>query len=160
MSFFDGIKPESNYESSSMAEPIPANTNCIALIENAAWNEYQGVYKIEITWQIVAPSNHKGRKIFQKLDVKNSDKAKKEKALKMLAAIDMNAGGHLFAAGKSPTDTDLLKALANKIMQIKLQVWEIDGKKGNWVCAVSEKNGDPPASQPVVSIDTNNDIPF
>ena len=57
----------------------------------------------------------------------------------MLAAIDANCGGKLMASGEEPTDTSLAKALLNKPMHIKVMVWEMDDRKGNWVSAVAPK---------------------
>src|SRR5690606_38171870 len=94
------------------------------------------------------------RVVFQKLWVKDpepnalkkgAEKAdqKRDKALRMLAAIDANAGGKLARKGTEPSDDELMLALANKPMVITVKTWEMDtkdGKKeGNWVAAVSPK---------------------
>lgn len=135
-------------------EPIPANTTLPALIDEAAWEEYQGNRFIKLRWTVY-DGQHKNRKIFQKLHV--DDSAKRDRAMSMLAAIDLNCGGKLMALGREPDTTDLMSALTNKPMHIKVDVWETDdGKRGNWVCAVSAAKK-PEAPKPAAPED---DIPF
>lgn len=135
-------------------EPIPSDTNCIAFIDEAKWDQTRdGQEFISLRWSVVAPADYKNRKIFQKLWVtdadpraKDADK-KRDKAKRMLAAIDTNAGGKLLTKGGKPTDESLTICLTNKPMQIKCMVWEITnettGEKssGNWIAAVSPKTG-------------------
>lgn len=127
---------------------IPDKTNCLALLHSAAWKDDQkGNSYINIRWDVMQHEAFKGTVIFQKLWVEDddpnaSDPAKKrDKALRMLAAIDANAGGKLARKGKKPTDDDLAVALTNKQMMIKVMLWEIDGKEGNWIAAVGPKGG-------------------
>lgn len=171
MSFWATVEKTENLGSFESAggnfEPIPANTQVLAAPEEAKWDEYQGNRYISIKWQVLGPKAFANRKIFQKLQVE--DPKKKEKALRMLAAIDANAGGKLMASGKEPTDDMLNKALCNKPMHLLLQVWEIDDKKGNWVSAVSPRGNAQPAAEahkPTVKAeepqvdDIDSDIPF
>ena len=58
----------------------------------------------------------------------------------MLVAIVYKAKSGLVASGKKPDDAMLQKALLNKPMVLMLQVWDMDGKKGNWISAISAKN--------------------
>jgi hypothetical protein len=73
-------------------------------------------------------------------------KAKRDKAKRMLMAIDSNAGGKLAAKGAMPTDIDLTSSLTMKPMVIKAMVWSqtdrSTGKliEGNWVGAVAPKS--------------------
>jgi hypothetical protein len=65
----------------------------------------------------------------------------------MLAAIDFNCGGKLSKIDGEPSEIDLIKCLSNKPMVIRLGVWTIDGKSGNWLQAV--ESGKPaPAEKP------------
>lgn len=136
-------------------EPIPANTGVKAAIKQAGWAEYQGDRYINIQWQVLAPEQYKNRVVFQKIRVLDADVAKADKAKRMLAAIDANAGGKLVQLDRAPEDSDLALALTGKMMAIKLQVWEMTGddgqeRRGNWVSAVAPINGQQhaPAPQP------------
>lgn len=136
-------------------ELIPDNSSVLAYVDEAGWakddsfNEY-----ISIKWKVQKPEAVEGRVVFQKLWVKDpepnalkkgAEKAeqKRDKALRMLAAIDANAGGKLARKGTEPSDDELMLALANKPMVITVKTWEMDtndGKKeGNWVAAISPK---------------------
>ena len=127
-------------------EPIPGNTNVLAACDEAKWDEYEGDRYISLRWVVLQPADYKGRKIFQKLRVIDSDAKKADKAKRMLAAIDTNAGGALLASGAAPTDEAMTKHLTNKPMVLKIQIWEIEAndgsgmKRGNWVSAVSPKS--------------------
>lgn len=124
-------------------EPIPAKTQVKAAPDEAKWDEYQGDEYISLRWNVLAPAEYKGRKIFQKVKVADGDSKKADKAKKMLAAIAVNAGGGLLKVQGKPTDQDLQKHLLNKPMALLLQVWEIEDeqtgekKRGNWISAVS-----------------------
>lgn len=121
-------------------DPIPAKTEVLAMPCEVKWDTYEGEAYISVQWNILQPSEYKNRRIFQKLKIMQSDDKKREKAMRMLAAIDYNAKGGLVASGKKPEDAMLQKALLNKPMVLLLQVWDMDGKKGNWISAVSPKN--------------------
>lgn len=129
--------------------PIPKDTRVLVIVEEAKISEYQGDRYINIKWDIAQPKEFKGRKIFQKIKVFDTDPSKRDKALRMLAAIDANAGGKLAAAGVEPTDQSLSSALSAKMMVLKLGVWDMNGKTGNWVQEVSKHNGAAAAAKPV-----------
>ena len=139
-------------EMSSDIEPIPSKTQCVAAIDEIKWDNYNDEDYISARWNILQPAEFKNRKIFQKIKVKEADDKKRQKAVKMLAAIDFNAKGGLMTSGKVPTDPLLQKALMNKIMVIMVQVWAIkdeatgETKKGNWISAVSPKSSGTPAN--------------
>ena len=138
-------------------QPIPAETNVLAAIDEAKWSKNQaGDEFISLRWSVIAPEEFENRKIFQKLWVsdfepealkKGHDKAiaKRDKAKRMLAAIDTNAGGKLLAKPIMPTDESMTLHLLNKPMIVKAMVWEMkdrmtgDTMRGNWVGAVSSK---------------------
>jgi len=137
-------------------EPIPNNSDVLAIIDQAKWankdkDDKSSPAYIELRWSVMAPEAVKGRKVFHKLWVTDFDpnakddtkaKAKRDKARRMLAAIDANAGGNLTRTGEQPTDETLTLHLSNKPMVVKLMVWSMttsDGTDmaGNWVSAVS-----------------------
>lgn len=146
--------------------PIPANTTVLAAPDEAKWEDHNGDYHIALRWVVLQPKEYANRKIFHKLRVEDKDPKKADKAKRMLAAIDHNAGGKLAASGEKPTDESMTRALVNKPMMLKLQVWEIDkddGTKaaGNWVSAVAPRSGNAaaPQAQPAAPVDEDI-IPF
>lgn len=136
-------------------DPIPAKTQVLAAPQEAKWDEYQGDDYISITWSVLKPEAYKNRKIFQKLRVRDSDPKKRDKAIRMLAAIDANAKGGMFASGEEPTDAGMQRALINKPMVLMLQVWEMETdnglKKGNWISAVSPKSAGASTAKPAAA---------
>jgi hypothetical protein len=131
-------------------EPIPGKTQCLAAIDEVSWDvmgefsDDQGEDYIKVRWSVLAPAEYKNRKVFQKVRVLSTDSKKSDKAKRMLAAIDANAGGKLSKVNDLPTDEQLIKALCNKPMVIMLQLWEMKGdsgeiRSGNWVSAVSPR---------------------
>lgn len=146
-------------------EPIPANTSCLAAIDEAKIDEYDGDQYISLRWTILQPEAYKNRKVFHKVRVWDVDPSKADKAKRMLAAIDTNAGGKLMEGGEEPSDLNMTMALVNKPMVIKLQVWELDTdnglKSGNWVCAVSPRSsGTAAPSAPEAPAKPEEDVPF
>lgn len=143
--------------------PIPKGTRVLAIVDEAKIEEYNGRRNIKIKWDIAQPKEYKGRKVFQKVHCYDTDPEKRDKALRMLAAIDANAGGKLAAANAEPTDQSLSSALCAKMMVLKLGVWTIkeddnkqplpesEWKSGNFVQEVSKHNPQgKTAAQPVV----------
>lgn len=181
MSFWDledqneKLPSDGNFETGGGdMEPIPANTSVLAVADEAKWDEYNDCNFISVRWSVLSPKEYKNRKVFQKLWVGDDDpsakdpKKKRDKAKRMLAAIDANAGGKLVASGEAPTDENMTRFLVNKPMVLKLQVWELDDKSkaGNWVSAVSpRKSGveapakEEPKAAPVEE-DDGDSIPF
>lgn len=162
--------------------PIPAGTKVLAIIENASRRKTQdGMAEyVEIKWAILRPEPYKNRKIFQKVwcldydpNVTDAEKAKsrKDRHIKMLAAIDANAGGFLQKSGEEPSDLSLASALTNKQMVIGLNTWnDSETKKpaGNWVYYVAEKTAeisvvtadDVKKQQESVSCQIDDEVPF
>lgn len=170
MSFFsqEALQTTGSFDSNSF-EVIPDNTKALAVITNAEWreaNEYNAKH-ISLTWDIVE-GEFKGRKVFQKIKLFESDKDKVIKAQKMLIAIDANCKGAIAQAGVEPT-VQGLASLLHSPMYIMIKEYEMNGNKGNWVCAVSErKRGEQQSQQqpnsPVTDqeppVDFDDDIPF
>ncbi|AAW67542.1 hypothetical protein [Listonella phage phiHSIC] len=148
MSFFtlsDGqaVEQQTEFDAGGQDfEAIPNNTKVLFAADTAEWAEYEGDQYINIKWDIL-DGEYKGRKIFQKVRVKDSDPKKRDKALRMLVAIDTNCGGGLMRLGTEPTDMDLSVNILGKPMHGMLKVWQIKDengkveKEGNWVAAVS-----------------------
>ena len=151
----DAAKTGAEYEiPGGNMDPIPAGSSVLAMIDEAKWDHTQNDAEeyISLRWTVLAPEEYKNRKVFHKLWVTDHDPnakdhakavAKTDKARKMLAAIDANAGGKLTAKDARPSDDDLAWALQDRPMVITLGVWESNqpgGSGGNWVMAVAPKN--------------------
>ena len=152
------IDTSGSFEAQTSMEPIPAKTQVKAACDEAKWDTYDGDEYISLRWNILAPAEYKGRKVFQKVRVKESDAKKADKAKKMLGAIAVNAGGGLLKLQSEPTDQDLQKHLLNKPMALLLAVWEIDDKKGNWISAVSPLKSKAKESEPVIEEDDDEEF--
>ena len=168
MSFFttsdnQAIQTSNTFDMNVEMEPIPNNTQLKAYIDEIKWDDYQGDNYISARWTVI-DGEYKGRKIFQKIRATDSDPAKADKAKRMLAAIDANAGGKLMSQGVQPDDMMLSINLMNKPMFIQVAIWEFDDKKGNWVKAVSGGSQPQPAapvpSQPAPVPSFDDDIDF
>lgn len=160
MSFWDLSTGETaantgtEYESGNI-EPIPAGSSVLAMIDEIKWDRKpSGEEFISARWTVLAPDEYKNRKVFHKLWVTDADpsakdetaaKNKRDKARKMLAAIDANAGGKLTAKQGIPSTDDLVMALTNKPMVCAIMVWSMPDTRnggmmhGNWVSAVASK---------------------
>lgn len=151
----DAAKTGAEYEiPGGNMDPIPAGSSVLAMVDEAKWATTQNNAEeyVSLRWTVLAPDEFKNRKVFQKLWVTDHDPnakdhakaiAKTDKARKMLAAIDANAGGRLTAKDARPSDDDLARALQDRPMVITLGVWESNqpgGSGGNWVMAVAPKN--------------------
>ena len=162
MSFWDLSTGESAKDTGAEYEipggnmdPIPEGSSVLAAADEIKWAiTSTGERFISLRWSVLGPEEYKNRKVFHKLWVTDLDPgtkdeakgiAKRDKARRMLAAIDANAGGKLAQKSGIPTDDDLGLALLNKPMIVTVQVWSIrdrntgDNVEGNWVCAVNPK---------------------
>lgn len=157
MSFFSGIEQTGNFEISSQEfPPIPSGTRVLAICEAAGHDEYAGERHIKLTWRVHQPAEYANRVIFQKLKVYTEKSAANHK--RMLSAIATNAGGKLFgmmqASGETePSDMTLQASITNQPMVLQLEVWEMENDKGekrsgNWVQAVSARQGGAQQSAP------------
>lgn len=139
---------------------IPDNTMVVACIDSAEWKttDRDGSF-INVTWSVVE-GDYQGFKVFQKIRVNEKDEKKRDKALRMLSAIDTNAGGGLRKLGQEPEDLDLAMNLVNKVMGIKVMVWEMDGSSGNWVSMVQSTESARDSQIEKERIDLDEDIDF
>lgn len=159
MSFFkmsDGTAPEATGNAEmggGNLPPIPGGTQLKAMITEAKWaeaNQYNDEH-INLRWDVI-DGEYKKRVVFHKVKVMDSDANKRDKAIRMLAAIDSNAGGKVMAINGKPSDMDLMQCLCNKPMVIKVEEWHMgegdDKRSGNWVSAVSSGKAQAPAQNP------------
>ena len=147
---------ETEYEiPSGNLDPIPDGSSVLAMIDEAKWDEKDGSDYISLRWSVLSPDEYKNRKVFQKLWVTDADpnakddnaaSKKRDKARRMLAAIDANAGGKMTKKEGIPTDETLTICLTNKPMIIKCMLWEMPDRekhgefiRGNWIAAVAPK---------------------
>jgi len=155
--FLNNVAATGSFELASSIKPIPHNTQVQAMVKEAKWHEHEGIRKVEITWVILAPDAYKNRQIFQKIRPFEPDEKKRENQLKMLAAINTNAGGILHTLSGEPSDFDLQSNLQHKQMLLKLGVWKMGDGEGNWVMAVAPNGA-------VAEVDTpaplDDEIPF
>ena len=123
------------------------------------------------------PDVYANRVVFHKIKVfgmanDKDPQATADKAKRMLAAIDANAGGKLMQVTGEPSDMDLMSALVGKMMATKMMVWEFkkpdtgEEMSGNWIAAVAPAKGAEisrpeakPAQEPVEH-NLADDIPF
>jgi len=149
-------------------EPIPNNTNCVAVIDEAAVISNQsGLKLISLRWSILTPAEYKNRKVFHKLWVFDHDPqakdpvVKQDKAKKMLFAIDNNCGGKLMASGKEPSNQSLQSSVMQIPMQIKVNVMKRDDGTGmNWISSVSPRGGATAAAPKVAAVAEDYEVPF
>ena len=146
----------SNYEveGGGSLEPMPEGTSVLAFPKKAEWAKTQdgNAEYVYIQWSIMKPEQFANRVVPHKLWVTDLDpgvidlekaKKKRDRNLNMFATIDANAGGRLARINSKPTNEELAAALTGKTMVIGLGVWETnDGKSGNWVRSVSDKNAE------------------
>ena len=140
---------QGNFDANPDIAPIPSNTILTSMIVEASFETTdEAETYISIHWEVV-DGEYKGRHIFQKLRTSSLESKKRDKAIAMLVAINANAQGRLLEI-PSPTDSDLMANLCNKVMKIMVKVWSMenpDGTKseGNWVSKVASMSA---ASQP------------
>lgn len=173
MSFFkmsDGTAPQTDGTAEmggGNLPPIPAGSQVKAMITEAKWDDGGDFAErhIKLRWDVV-DGEYKKRVIFQKVRVCESDANKRDKAIRMLAAIDANCGGKIMQINAEPSDMDLMQNLCNKPMVIKLEVWEMENSEGkqmsgNWVQAVSSGKAAPakPSAQQSKPAETETDNP-
>ena len=140
-------------------DALPDGSKVLAMVEDAEWKEDADHNEfLNLKWTVLKPEEVKNRKIFQKLwikdfDPREKDEAKAEKkrdrARRLFAAIDANAGGKLAKKGGIPDADAIMLALVNKPMVIRLGLWEMEDRQnpsqvmsGNWIQAIGPKTGE------------------
>lgn len=162
MTFFteEQLATGGEFTAGTEMKPIPNGTSVKAMIDDIKNDDFEGARYINARWTVLAPEQYKGRKVFHKIRVYDEDKAKADKAKRMLVAIASNTGGGLLQVKGEPSDADLQTNLLNKPMVIKLGVWELpeQDKSGNWVMAVSGTQT--PASEAPAAEAKSDEIPW
>lgn len=142
-----------SYEvASGSFDAFPEGTKLLAMVTDAEWrvNDQSGLENLSLTWTVTKPEEVANRKVFQSLwltdlqpEAKDPEK-KRDKARRMFATIDANAGGKLARKPGKPDAEAILVALANKPMVIRLGEYEGRTRDGgtvmrNYVQAVGPK---------------------
>lgn len=142
---------QDSFESSG-GEPIPEKTVVPAVASEMRWDSYDGERYVNARFEVV-DGQYKGRVVFLKLKFEGTDK-QRDRALDILATMDVITGAGLMQLPNEPSDMDLSK-VCNKPMDIRLMVWEQEDKdefgnvkkdangkpvfkRGNWVQAVAK----------------------
>ena len=145
--FYNESADSGTYESESF-EPFPDNTLLVCCIDRAktVYDDNDDEEYIELRWHVLE-GEHINRRLFQKLRVNSRDEDRKNRANRMMLAVDFNCGRYLSRLGKYPSDRELEGALFNKPMRVAVGVWEQDGKKGNWIKSVYGMDDSPRQKQ-------------
>lgn len=167
------VEKTKEHESGSGFDLFPDGEKLLAIIDEVGWSTgyaEEGAAApdvIKMRWTVLAPEKYKNRKVFQNIKVNDEKPTTADNAKRMLMAIDQNAGGKLSSLTSEPSDNDLMSALLNKTMVIRMGVWSMNGKEGNWVNAVSPRNGQAAAaaapeavSSGVPDLNADDPIPF
>lgn len=144
-------------------EPIPKNTNCLVIVDDASWKEaYQASETfVNLKAKVLKPEAYENRTLFFKLWIDDLDPgvktdgsfdkakavAKRDKHKRMLMTIDANAKGRLAKMTARPSDEQLALALVGSQFVATLGVWDKqDGDKkvpgGNWLMAARPKTSE------------------
>lgn len=166
MGIFDELQGNgATGEYSHSVEPIPDKTKVLAYIEQALMEKgpYDEHELVKLQWRVLKPQEYKDRVVFQKVKVYGGEEHKRVRQLKMLQAIDANAGGGISRSNILNDQT--LATLERKPMMLQIGVWEMEDRTGNWVMAVAPKPAsiavDVPKPAPVAAtIDDDDDLPF
>ena len=134
INYWDDL-PESDgeYTQSVSSDPAPEGTRGLCDILEVKWDSLPGSTHehISIKWMIVEPEEYNGKKFYHNIKINGEDPAgqyykadKQEKIRKdarnMLAAIDKNAGGKLFAIRRLHTNDDFKACLESARMMLAL----------------------------------------
>ena len=144
MGFFDqfavdGKKVDGSEENSSVpvALIIPGGTKAVAMIEEVKWDEYQGDRKVKVRWKLASGSFAK-RVVFQSIKIFDKDENKSFRAANVLRRLFMLTGAPIPDA--EPTDADFAQ-MVGKMAGISIEIWEMDGKEGNWISEIQPSKG-------------------
>ena len=126
-------------------DPLPHNSFHNAVVSDIKWDEFDGAEYINVSWQIADEGEYKNRKVFHKIKVQEAKSTTRDNAIKMLVALNNIAEADLLSIA-APTGEDLQRELLGTVAMIKVQVWQIADKSGNWVSALGEP-GDVPETK-------------
>lgn len=122
---------EAVYVAPSGSDPLPDDAQVVFAIEDVSVKTFDdGGKSIGFMCRANAPQEYANRVFFVNLKPWDHDTSKRDKALRMLAAIDKNCGGRLAASGQEPTTESLQQALLNRPMIGKLGMYDFEGDQG------------------------------
>jgi hypothetical protein len=148
-------------------DPLPKG-DYPAMLEEATVKEWEGVQSINLKARVIDGPG-KNRVLFLGLKCWDADSKKRDRAINLLVKLFQITKAQMPAG--EPDDAALSK-ITNKPISLKLDVWEIDGKSGNWLVNASEVGAvvgkaapaktAAPAKKPAASNpgDFEDDIPF
>ena len=140
--------------------PIPEDTQVLVQIVEADWTDYKGEEMLNLRL-CVMDGEYKNRNFFSKLKPFNSDAKKSERGKKLVTALDIATGGTMavaYASCKVFTHPDTTLGLTNKMVNVVVGEWDMNGKSGNWIKGITP-TGQPQPVAPTPKVSDNN-IPF
>lgn len=144
MGFFDqfavdGKKVDGSEENSSVqvSSIVPGGTKAIAALEEIKWDEYQGTEKVKVRWKLATTSFAK-QVVFQNINLYDPDEGKAFRAANVLRRLFMLTGAPI--PDSKPTDADFAQ-MVGKMAGISIEIWEIEGKSGNWISEIQPSKG-------------------
>lgn len=136
MSFWDttdGTKATGHVEESGGFAPLPL-ADYPVMLEDAKVNEYEGRRTVQFKTRIIEGFG-KNRVVFLSLKAWDEDGKKRDRALQILAKVYALTNATL--PEDEPDDVSLSQ-LCDKPLTFKLDVYDINGKTGNWLVNVKE----------------------
>lgn len=155
---------------------LPDGAKVPCTVERAGYYDGDNV-TANIMWR-VTDGDFANRVVFHKMLIDGDDAYNPEKSdakrkrgrqqfatmLKLAGATDLLEG---LKAGEIPSEMDLQADVIGGEALLTVGLWEIGGKKGNWVKAIEPVGGVAPAAKPFVSkpakkapVDLDDEIPF
>jgi hypothetical protein len=119
---------------------IPDGSTAVAKIHGFKNDGYNGDNYLKVDW-VIAEGDFKGKHVFQKLKVFDSDEKKRLRALNMFMYM-YKMYGISPSSDQAPTDNDLMK-FVGKAAGIKIRETEPNeyGKQYNWVAEIHPAEG-------------------
>jgi hypothetical protein len=114
-------------------DPLPKG-DYPAMLEEATVKVWEGVQSINLKARVIDGPG-KNRVLFLGLKCWDADSKKRDRAINLLVKLFQLTKAQMPAG--EPDDAALSK-ITNKPLSLKLDVWEIDGKSGNWLVNASE----------------------
>jgi hypothetical protein len=107
-----------------------------SMFESASIDEYEGEKKVKFKARVVGEGFGKNRVLFLNLKCWDEDEKKRDRAIQLLVKIFNILGVKLPKA--EPDDADLSE-LVDKPLDLLLDVWDWEGKSGNWLVNAEAK---------------------
>lgn len=133
-----GVQATGEVKENNDFAPLPKGWYT-SLFESVEVDEYQGDRKIKIKARIVGEGPGKNRVLFLNLkafEASNVTEKQRDRAINLLVKL------YQITKSKLPDgepDDRSLSQLTDKPIDIQLDVWELDGKDGNWLVNAEAK---------------------